>query len=176
MLVENRDFLLEHFIPAYLREAYATLTQDLIDRILPLWRGVGSADLIRTHGDCHVGNILWRDNCAHFVDLDDCCMAPALQDLWMMLSGERHERQLQLAEIVAGYDEFGDFDPRQLRWLETLRTLRIVGYAAWLGRRWHDPAFPHSFPWFNTERYWGTHVLELREQLGALDEPPLQLL
>jgi len=176
MLVENRDFLLEHFIPADLREAYATLTQDLIDRILPLWRGVGSADLIRTHGDCHVGNILWRDNCAHFVDLDDCRMAPALQDLWMMLSGERHERQLQLAEIVAGYDEFGDFDPRQLRWLETLRTLRIVGYAAWLGRRWHDPAFPHSFPWFNTERYWGAHVLELREQLGALDEPPLQLL
>lgn len=176
MLVENRDYLLANFIPAYLREAYETLTRDLIDRILPLWQGVAPEDLIRTHGDCHVGNILWRDDCAHFVDLDDCCMAPAIQDLWMMLSGERHERQLQLAEIIAGYDEFGDFDPRQLRWLEALRTMRIVRYAAWLARRWDDPAFPRSFPWFNTERYWADHVLELREQLGALDEPPLQLL
>ena len=176
MLVDNRDYLLEHFIPGYLREAYETLTRDLIERILPLWQDVGPEDLIRTHGDCHVGNILWRDDCAHFVDLDDCCMAPALQDLWMMLSGERHERQLQLAEVIAGYEEFSDFDPRQLRWLEALRTMRIVRYAAWLARRWDDPAFPRSFPWFNTERYWADHVLELREQLGALDEEPLQLL
>ena len=94
----------------------------------------------------------------------------------MFLSGDRHRRQLQLAEVVEGYREFCDFDPRQLRWIEALRTMRIMHYAAWLGRRWEDPAFPRSFTWFNTERYWGEHILELREQLAALREEPLKLL
>jgi Ser/Thr protein kinase RdoA (MazF antagonist) len=123
-----------------------------------------------------VGNILWRDDTAHFVDLDDCCTGPAVQDLWMLLSGERHERQLQLSEIMEGYAEFCDFDPRQLRWIEALRSMRLVNYAAWLARRWHDPAFPRSFTWFNTERYWAEHILELREQLAAMQEEPLRLL
>ena len=113
---------------------------------------------------------------AHFVDLDDCMMAPAVQDIWMFLSGERHRRQQQLAEVIEGYREFCDFEPRQLRWLESLRTMRIINYAAWLARRWEDPAFPRSFTWFNTERYWADHILELREQLSALQEEPLQLL
>lgn len=176
MLIDTSAYLLEHFIPASLREAYASLTRDLQEHVSNLYAEVQPADLIRVHGDCHVGNILWRDDCAHFVDLDDCCMAPAVQDIWMFLSGERHRRQLQLAEVVEGYSEFCDFDPRQLRWVEALRTMRIVHYAAWLGRRWQDPAFPRSFTWFNTERYWGEHILELREQLAALQEEPLQLL
>jgi Ser/Thr protein kinase RdoA (MazF antagonist) len=176
MLVENCEYLLREWIPRDLRPAFESLSTHLIERILPLWEEVGAGDLIRVHGDCHVGNILWRDDCAHFVDLDDCCSAPAVQDLWMFLSGERPQRQLQLAELLAGYEEFHDFAPRQLRWVEALCTLRIVRHAAWLGRRWEDPAFPRSFPWFAGERFWANHILELREQLAALDEPPLQVL
>lgn len=176
MLVNNREFLLREFIPRELSTAYETLTRDLIDIIDTLYREVSPNDMIRVHGDCHVGNILWRDNCAHFVDLDDCCSAPAIQDLWMFLSGERHERELQLSELIEGYREFCDFEARQLRWIEALRSMRLVHYAAWLGRRWQDPAFPRSFTWFNSPRYWPEHILELREQLGALQEEPLRLL
>jgi Ser/Thr protein kinase RdoA (MazF antagonist) len=176
MLTASREFLLDGFIPASLVPAYSTLTSDLLQAVTAIYAEVRPADMIRVHGDCHVGNILWRDDTAHFVDLDDCCTAPAIQDLWMFLSGDRPYRQLQLAELVEGYSEFCDFDPRQLRWLEALRTLRLCHYAAWLARRWNDPAFPRSFTWFNTERYWADHILELREQMSALQEEPLQLL
>ena len=108
----------------------------------------------------------------HFVDLDDCCMGPAVQDLWMLLSGERDERSRQLGWLLDGYFEFADFDPRELRLIEPLRTLRMIHYAGWLARRWDDPAFPAAFPWFNTQRYWQDHILALREQAAALDEPP----
>jgi Ser/Thr protein kinase RdoA (MazF antagonist) len=176
MLGQAREFLLAEFIPRDLIPAYESLTADLMTMVSDIYREIGDDDLIRVHGDCHVGNILWRDDTAHFVDLDDCCMAPAIQDLWMFLSGERHERQLQISELIEGYSEFCDFDPRQLRWIEALRTLRLTNYAAWLARRWEDPAFPRSFTWFNTERYWAEHILELREQMSALQEEPLQLL
>jgi Ser/Thr protein kinase RdoA (MazF antagonist) len=176
MLADSREFLLANFIPASLEPAYNSLTADLLAIVSDVFGEVPPQSMIRVHGDCHVGNILWRDDCAHFVDLDDCCMAPAMQDLWMFLSGERHDKQLQLSELIEGYSEFCDFEPRQLRWLESLRTMRLVHYAAWLGRRWQDPAFPHSFTWFNTERYWAEHILELREQMSALQEEPLQLL
>ncbi|MEP4486075.1 MAG: serine/threonine protein kinase [Halioglobus sp.] len=176
MLAEPREFLLTSFIPRDLQPAYESLTLDLLEHVRKLYRELTADDFIRVHGDCHTGNILWRDNVAHFVDLDDCCMAPAVQDLWMFLSGERHDKQLQLAELVEGYNEFCDFHPRQLRVIEALRTMRLVNYAAWLGKRWEDPAFPHSFTWFNTERYWAEHILELREQLFALQEEPIALL
>ncbi|MEH6567609.1 MAG: serine/threonine protein kinase [Halioglobus sp.] len=177
MMTENIDFLLEgEFIPRDLIPAYSSLARDLLQSVSSIYSEVKDSDLIRVHGDCHVGNILWRDETAHFVDLDDCMMAPAVQDLWMFLSGERHRRQQQLSEVIEGYSEFCDFEPRQLRWLESLRTMRIINYAAWLAKRWEDPAFPRSFTWFNTERYWADHILELREQLSALQEEPLQLL
>jgi len=176
MLVDNCHYLAEHWIPRELRPAFDSLAQHLAERILPLWSEVDASELIRVHGDCHAGNILWRDDCAHFVDLDDCCSAPAIQDLWMFLSGERPRREQQLGELLEGYNEFHEFAPRQLRWLEALRTLRIVRHAAWLGRRWEDPAFPRSFPWFGSERFWANHILELREQLAALEEPPLRVL
>jgi len=176
MLTESRKFLLDGFIPRDLEEAYSTLTADLETGVQAALADMAPSDMQRVHGDCHVGNILWRDDTPHFVDLDDCLTAPAIQDLWMFLSGERGERQLQLSELIEGYSEFADFDPRQLRWVEALRTLRLVNYAAWLARRWNDPAFPRSFTWFNTGRYWADHVLELREQLAALQEEPLQLL
>ena len=176
MLRDSRKFLLDDFIPNDLIDAYASLTSDLDTLTSDVMAEVGEDDLIRVHGDCHVGNILWRDDTAHFVDFDDCCSAPAIQDLWMFLNGERHDRQLQLSELIEGYSEFCDFDPRQIRWVEALRTLRLVHYAAWLARRWEDPAFPRSFTWFNSERYWADHILELREQMSALHEEPLQLI
>ncbi|MEM9254246.1 MAG: serine/threonine protein kinase [Pseudomonadota bacterium] len=176
MLEDSRELILDGFIPDDLRAAYETLTRDLTASVSSIFSEIGQSDLQRVHGDCHVGNILWRDDTAHFVDLDDCCSAPAIQDLWMFLSGSRADRQLQLSELVEGYSEFCDFDPKQLRWVEALRTMRLVHYAAWLARRWQDPAFPRSFTWFNTGRYWSDHILELREQLAALQETPLQLL
>ena len=176
MLTDSREFLLDGFIPRELVPAYQSLTEDLQQAVQSIYGEVRPEDVIRVHGDCHVGNILWRDNTAHFVDLDDCCTAPAIQDLWMFLNGDQHDRQLQLSELVEGYAEFCDFDPRQIRWIEALRTMRLIHYAAWLARRWEDPAFPRSFTWFNTERYWADHILELREQMSALQEEPLQLL
>ena len=176
MLSNSRELLLEKFIPRDLVPAYESLTADLEQQVRSVFSEVQPEDFISIHGDCHVSNILWRDNTAHFVDFDDCCAAPAMQDLWMFLNGERHDHQLQLSELVEGYSEFCDFDPRQIRWIETLRILRLIHYAAWLGRRWEDPAFPRSFTWFNTERYWADHILELREQMSDLQEEPLQLL
>lgn len=169
-------FIREHFIPPDLREAYDTLTADLLETMQAITEQLGDLVIIRVHGDCHVGNMLWRDDTPHFVDLDDACMAPAIQDLWMLLSGDRQRQMAQLAEILDGYYEFYDLDLRELRLIETLRTLRMLRYSAWLGRRWSDPAFPRNFPWFNSHRYWEEHILQLREQLAALNEPPLALL
>lgn len=171
---DSYHFISEHFIPTDLNRAYSSLCEDLILRIKQLF---GKTDFrcIRVHGDCHSGNILWRGETPHFVDLDDSRMAPAIQDLWMLLSGDRPAQTAQINEIVEGYNEFYTFDPAQLQLVEALRSLRIMHYSAWLARRWQDPAFPHNFPWFNSPRYWAEHILELREQLALLNEPPLQL-
>ena len=166
----------QHFIPQELKAAYDSLTADLLQRIDVAFAATQGVNYIRVHGDCHGGNLLWRDDAPHFVDFDDSRMAPAVQDIWMLLSGERDRQRVQLSEIVEGYNEFYDFKPQELALMEPLRTLRMMYYAAWLARRWEDPAFPHSFPWFNTVRYWGEHILELREQLFALSEPTLELI
>lgn len=173
---DSRDYLLEHnFIPESLIEAYDTLARDLIARIEATFSPV-NYQTIALHGDCHPGNILWRDDHAHFVDFDDARNGPAIQDLWMLLSGDYQQRCLQLADILEGYTEFCEFEPVELNLIEPLRAMRLMYYAAWLARRWSDPAFPHNFPWFNTERYWAEHILSLREQLAALDEPVLKWL
>lgn len=169
------EYVAEYFIPSSLRAAYLSLTKDLLSVLEDSLDSEYSDNMIRTHGDCHIGNMLWRDENVHFVDFDDARMAPAIQDLWMLLSGDRHNRVLQLVEIVEGYSEFFDFSLNQLKWIEPLRALRMLHYCAWLARRWQDPAFPRNFPWFNTERYWGQHILEIREQLAILDEPVLEM-
>ncbi|MFC5496164.1 serine/threonine protein kinase [Caenimonas terrae] len=129
---------------------------------------------IRLHGDCHPGNILWTpDRGPHFVDLDDACTGPAVQDLWMLLSGERRERTQQLGALVDGYEQFREFDRRELALIEPLRTLRLIHYSAWLARRWDDPAFPPTFPWFGTSDYWQGQVQMLEEQIDAMAQPPL---
>ena len=137
----------------------------------------GPVHTLRLHGDCHAGNILWLPDGplagAHFVDFDDCRSGPAIQDLWMLLSGDAAAMSAQLVDFLAGYEDFRAFDRRELHLLEALRTLRLIHYSAWLARRWDDPAFPAAFPWFNTQRYWQDRILELREQIAAMDEPPL---
>ncbi len=166
--------LLEGFVPADFRANYQALSEELLQAIEELFAAVAPR-FIRVHGDCHAGNILWRDGAPHLVDLDDARMAPAVQDLWLMLSGDRSRQTVQLGEILDGYGEFCDFHPRELRLIEALRALRLLHYSAWLARRWDDPSFPHHFPWFNTPRYWGEQILALREQLAALAELPLQM-
>jgi Ser/Thr protein kinase RdoA (MazF antagonist) len=158
-----------NFVPAELIDAYRSTTGHLLDRIETLRLPIDG----RIHGDCHPGNVLWRDDAPHFVDFDDTVMGPAVQDLWMLLSGERDERTRALAKLLKGYETFRDFDVRQLALIEALRSLRIIHHAGWIARRWDDPAFPQGFPSFGTARYWSEHILYLREQLAALDEPPL---
>ncbi|MCY1280838.1 Serine/threonine protein kinase RdoA [compost metagenome] len=162
------------FVPTSLLPAYTSVARDLLGKVDRLFATTTYAS-IRLHGDCHPGNLMCRDELFHIVDLDDCRMGPAVQDLWMMLAGERHERQAQLGELLDGYQEFHDFAPRELALIEGLRALRLLHHSAWLARRWDDPAFPKAFPWFANERYWGDQVLALREQLAALDEEPLRL-
>ncbi len=170
------SYIREHMIPADLAHSYNTLTDDLLAAVRELLGNLEESDYIRVHGDCHAGNILWRDDRPNFVDFDDARMAPAVQDIWMLLSGDRQRQLAQLAEVLEGYSQFCDFDPRQLRWAEALRALRLLHFSAWLARRWEDPAFPRAFPWFNTPRYWGEHILELREQLAVMGEEPLRWL
>jgi len=128
---------------------------------------------IRLHGDCHPGNILWTDKGPHFVDMDDCRNGPAIQDIWMLLSGERNEMALQLSYLREGYETFRELDSREIVLIEPLRTLRMLHYAAWLARRWDDPAFPAAFPWFNTPQYWQDQIAQLEQQLLMLEQPPL---
>ena len=165
----------EEFIPPDYRESYQSLTRDLLAMIDERFAQLTSIRKIRTHGDCHSGNILWRDDAPNFVDFDDARMAPAIQDLWMLLSGEEDQQRRQMEKILEGYHQFNDFNFQELQLIEPLRTLRIINYSAWLARRWDDPAFPRTFPWFNTLQYWGEHILELREQMSALQERPLSL-
>ena len=169
--VESVEYVKAHCLPADLQLAYGSLADDLLRLCSERFAQCEGVVWRRVHGDCHAGNVLWRDDAPHFVDFDDARMAPAVQDLWMLLSGYPEEQRSQLAAILEGYHEFADFDPRELSLVEPLRTLRMLQYAAWLGRRWDDPAFPRAFPWFNTQAYWERHVLELREQFSAMSEP-----
>jgi len=171
---EPRAFLLAHdFVPPDLLEAYRTVSAMALDGVRHCFARAGEVSSLRLHGDCHAGNVLWTPDGPHFVDFDDARMGPAVQDLWMLLSGERAAMTRQLSDVLAGYESFHDFDPRELHLVEALRTLRLIHYAAWIARRWDDPAFPAAFPWFNTPRYWQDRILELREQIAAMDEPPL---
>ena len=172
--LEPRAWLLASgLVPADLKEAWSSATALALDGVRRCYERAAGVKNIRLHGDCHSGNVLWTDDGPHFVDLDDCCAAPAVQDLWMLLSGDRAAMSRQLADVLAGYEQFRDFDPLELALVEALRTLRLLHYSAWIARRWNDPAFPAAFPWFGTQRYWQDRVLELREQIAAMDEEPI---
>ena len=177
---EPREFLLRSgFIPEDILPAWKQVTELAMEGVRHAFQRAGSVREIRLHGDCHAGNVLWTPDTGnskggpHFVDLDDSMMGPAVQDLWMLISGDRRTMARQLKHILAGYEAFAEFDDRELNLVEALRTLRLIHYSAWLARRWDDPAFPIAFPWFNSTRYWQDRVLELREQVAAMQEPPL---
>jgi Ser/Thr protein kinase RdoA (MazF antagonist) len=159
------------FIPAHLENAFFSDLDLLISQIEAHWQ---PSETIRLHGDCHPGNILWRDG-PMFVDLDDARNGPAIQDLWMLLNGDRQDKMMQLDVLLEGYQEFSDLANDQLKLIEPLRGLRMVHYMAWLAKRWHDPAFPQAFPWFNDAKYWEGQVLGFKEQIAALNEKPLSL-
>jgi Ser/Thr protein kinase RdoA (MazF antagonist) len=172
--IAPREFLLNNnWIPPDLDAAYRSVIDQALESVRHCYARAGDVKHLRLHGDCHAGNVLWTDDGPHFVDFDDSRMGPAVQDLWMMLSGERADRARQLADVLAGYEDFFEFDPRELHLIEALRTLRLIHYSAWLAMRWEDPAFPIAFPWFNTQIYWQDRILELREQIALMDEPPL---
>lgn len=171
---QPRDWLQQQgLLPADLRESWSAISRQALDGVRRCYDRAGDVALIRLHGDCHPGNLLWTDGGPHFVDFDDSRTGPAIQDLWMLLSGERGDRVRQLSDLLAGYEDFRDFDPRELNLIEALRTLRLLHYSAWLAMRWEDPAFPAAFPWFGTVHYWQDRILELREQVALMDEPPL---
>jgi Ser/Thr protein kinase RdoA (MazF antagonist) len=190
--IDSREWLLANDkVPLDVQSAWAKTSQKAIEAIAahPCLAGTGGAQdpyaepikLIRLHGDCHPGNILWTplESPAsagpgpHFVDLDDARSGPAVQDLWMLLSGDRQQRSRQLGTLVDGYEQFREFDRRELALIEPLRTLRLIHYSAWLARRWEDPTFPINFPWFGSSDYWRGQVQMLEEQLEAMQEAPL---
>jgi len=172
---EPREFLLSGgFIPPELLEPWKQASALALEAVRHAFDRAGRYETLRLHGDCHAGNVLWSPQGGpHFVDLDDARMGPAVQDLWMLVSGDRETMGRQLGRMLAGYEDFAEFDDRELNLVEALRTLRLIHYSAWLARRWDDPAFPIAFPFFDTPRYWQDRVLELREQIAAMQEPPI---
>ena len=174
--VESLDFLLDNdFIPEQNCEAYESVAELVLDGIEACYERAGTTREIRLHGDFHTGNVLVNEDRLHIVDLDDCRHGPAIQDLWMFLSGDRIEQTPQLEALLEGYRSFRRFDARELHLLEALRSLRIMHYTAWIARRWEDPAFKIAFPWFDSPRYWDDHILSLKEQVALMQEEPLQL-
>ena len=175
---DARNFLLRgRWLPSDLLPAWSSVIDQALDMARHCFDRAGDFASLRLHGDCHAGNVLWTEgpetNGPHFVDFDDSRMGPAVQDLWMLLSGDREHQVRQLADILAGYEDFREFDARELHLVEALRTLRLIHHAAWLARRWDDPAFPTAFPWFGTQHYWQERILELREQIALMQEEPL---
>ena len=171
---EPRNWLLAHgSIPEDLLPAWSGIVDQALDAVRVAFSDRPQLRTLRLHGDCHPGNLLWTDDGPHFVDFDDARTGPAIQDLWMLLSGDADAMSSQLRHVLAGYECFASFDRRELGLIEPLRTLRLIHYSAWIARRWHDPAFPAAFPWFGTARYWQDRILEMREQVAAMSEPPL---
>jgi len=172
--VASRDWLLANrVIPAELAPVWQGVADQALEGVRQCYERAGRIALLRLHGDCHAGNVLWTGDGPHFVDFDDARMGPAIQDLWMLLSGDADEMGRQLGHVLAGYETFREFDDRELHLVEALRTLRLMHHSAWLARRWIDPAFPAAFPWFATKRYWEERILELREQIAAMQENPI---
>ncbi len=170
----NRDWLLaQDLIPPDTLLPWRQVSAAALEAVREAFENAGAPRLLRLHGDCHLGNVLWADDGPHFVDLDDAVTGPAIQDLWMLLSGDRAAMTRQLAAVLDGYESFMDFDRRELRLIEALRTLRILHHSAWIARRWADPAFPIAFPWFTSPSYWAEQTTRLREQLVAMAEPSL---
>ena len=158
----SANYLLDNDrLPRDLADAYESLVIDLLEKVDDQIEDISKSRAIRLHGDFHPGNILWRDETPHIVDLDDARTGPAIQDIWLFLSGDRQYQQARLADLLEGYTQFREFDPKELGLIESLRTLRMIHYAAWLDVRRDEPAFQQAFPWLASPRYWDEHILEL---------------
>ena len=174
--LDSVSYLLDAgWLPASLEANFEALGNLLLDEIEDAWQRAGDCATLRLHGDCHPGNILWRNDAAHFVDLDDCLSGPAMQDLWMLCTGDAQARGEQLGWLLEAYELFHPFNRRELHLIEALRAMRLLHYHAWIARRWHDPAFPAAFPWFDSPRHWEGVIVQLQEQLGAMREPVVTL-
>ncbi|MET0292251.1 MAG: serine/threonine protein kinase [Steroidobacteraceae bacterium] len=156
-----------------LETAYAQVAGEAVAAIEAAFERAGALAALRLHGDCHLGNLLWDARGPVFVDLDDCCSGPAVQDLWMLVAGEPEQQRREWQPLIEGYEQFMAFDFREVALIEALRTLRMIRHAAWLAARWSDPAFPRAFPWFAERRFWEQHLADLREQLESIEDPPL---
>jgi Ser/Thr protein kinase RdoA (MazF antagonist) len=165
--------LASELIPAELARRYEEVARELLEAVETVFESAGEVGAIRIHGDCHLGNLLWNERGPVFVDLDDCMMGPRVQDLWMLLSGPPDAQQRQWAEILEGYQQFANFDYREVLLVEALRSLRMLHHAAWVAQRWRDPAFPRAFPWFGERRNWENYILDLLEQSSNMREQPL---
>lgn len=169
-----RDFLLARcWVPPDALPRWQAAIDGALAEVQRAFERLSNLRTLRLHGDCHPGNILWTDAGPHFVDLDDALTGPAIQDLWMLLSGDRASMTRQVTAVLAGYEDFMDFDWRELSLVEPLRTLRMIHHSAWIARRWHDPAFPVAFPWFGGAAYWQQQATQLNEQIEAMREAPL---
>ncbi|AXQ99274.1 serine/threonine protein kinase [Pseudoalteromonas piscicida] len=168
----QQALLKSQLVPSHLHTPFVTILEQVINKAASKYR---VAKTLRLHGDCHAGNLLWSRDQLMLVDLDDCQQGPAIQDLWMMLNGDRNEQLVQLDTLLTGYEEFMSFDSKELALIEPLRAMRMVNYMAWLAQRWQDPAFERNFSWFATDKYWEQQILALKEQFAALDEPSLSL-
>lgn len=167
--VAARDWLRDHdTIAADAKHTWHAACETALSEVQRLFDAAGHVRQLRLHGDCHPGNLLWTDAGPHFVDLDDACTGPAMQDMWMLLSGDEHAMAVQLAQLLSGYEDFMDFEPRERLLIEALRTLRMIHHSAWIARRWSDPAFPAAFPWFEGVAYWHQQAQQLREQVDAM--------
>ena len=171
-----RDWLLANdWLPSQEIAGWREAVDAALAAVRRAWDTLPELRTLRLHGDCHRGNILWTDAGPHFVDLDDAITGPAVQDLWMLLAGDRAAMTRQLSAVLAGYEDFMEFDWRELRLVEPLRTLRLIHHSAWLARRWRDPAFPIAFPWFGGAAYWHGQTALLHEQIEAMGKAPLGL-
>jgi Ser/Thr protein kinase RdoA (MazF antagonist) len=168
----RRQLLDSGRVPTSIEGKYAEASAALVESVRLHWESAGPVRQLRLHGDCHLGNVLWNAHGPVFVDLDDCLTGPAVQDLWMLCAGTPGQREQEWSQLLAGYRQFAEFDSAGLFLVESLRAMRMLNHAAWIGARWGDPAFPRAFPWFGEIRYWENHVTELHEQIEALEEPP----
>jgi Ser/Thr protein kinase RdoA (MazF antagonist) len=169
----RKSLLASALLPDHMRQRCGEVSATLLREIEEAFARAAPVQMIRLHGDCHLGNILWQSRGPLFVDLDDCLNGPRIQDLWMFLSGSQDEQRGQWAEIVEGYRQFGHLDHSELALVEPLRALRMLNHAAWVAERWQDPAFPRAFPWAGEPRFWEGYVGDLAEQCAVLADPPL---
>jgi Ser/Thr protein kinase RdoA (MazF antagonist) len=169
----REEILTRGVVPAPLDERYADVAAQLVEAVRRRDEQFVAARVLRIHGDCHVGNILWNGQGPVFVDFDDCLTGPAVQDLWMFCAGTPAQQQREWSQIMEGYEQFAQLDYSEVALIESLRAMRMLNHAAWIAGRWADPAFPRAFPWFAEPRFWERHINDLHEQLEAVEDPPL---